>query len=180
MPIVAQSIFERKKLCPTVFETFGEHIDVSYARCSTKTHDKFYWKKELYKKVCAAEFCYLWDPYTEFEAPNFFNVKVPWLKTINLELFNNFTEQVVDIKNAIVGDEVRCKFCHVTVGSLLKSRMIELDNYDRYVLWGDKTHESINNSEQKSKMERLMKSEAIRAACIPLMIAKYKRLNNIL
>lgn len=75
MPIVAQSILDRKKYCPTVFEAFGEHIDVTVARCDTKTREKLFFGKESFFRVCATDFCYLWNPLIENNVSNFFNIE---------------------------------------------------------------------------------------------------------
>lgn len=180
MPIVTQSVLDRKKYCPTVYETFGEFPDVVIARCSTKDRNKTYITKNVVRfQCCAAEFCYTTDPYDQTEAENLFTTRVPLSKTINLELYNDYTNEIVTLKNFDYGDVVRCKFCHNCVGTVLENRMLELEGFERFIPWSDKHDIIAVNGSQPLRMKTILSYEKFRMASLPYMIKKYKQEHGI-
>lgn len=180
MPIVTQSVLDRKRYCPTVYETFGVFIDAVIARCDTKTYDKdFISHNGSCYRQCAAEFCYTWDPTQSADLENVFVTRVPFSKTINLELFNEDTGEIVNFKSVEYGDVARCKFCHNTIATVLDNRMLELDSFERYRPWSDKQDLLTSNNMQPNRMKIILRDEKFRSSSIPYMVAKYKRENGI-
>lgn len=181
MPIVTQGVLDRKKYCPTVYETFGEYPDVVIARCITKDRNKTHITHNVAcVQSCAAEFCYTTDPNDPKAVENSFTTLVHLSKTINLELYNDYTNEIVTLKNVEYGDVVRCKFCHNPVGTVLQHRMLDLEGFEHFRPWSDKHDLMPVNGLQPLKMKTILRYEKFRIASIPYMINRYKQEHGII
>lgn len=175
MPIVSQFVNERKKLCPKVFEVFGSYPDTEIYRCvyapNRRVCELNQWS---YWIQCAAEFCYGQNPYIDNYDSEWNTQQIPYAKTINLEILNN-NREVIDIANAVRGNNIRCKFCHSTVATVVNSTAVFfIDCYSVLI----PTDSAIDRGDD-AWIEDYFKNEHNRTRNIPRMIKQYKEDNHI-
>lgn len=185
MPIVAQSVLERKKYLPTVYEAFGVLPDKWILRCQYR-EDRLVWPKTGSSSAvpariqCTAEFCYK-PPENSFSDTDDRRsvIATPFEKTINLEVFNE--GGVVDVNSLPVNFvcRVRCKICHMPVG-VIEDNWVDLtvvQDWRPEVDSDARIYESIDDLE--SYFQRALYADRDRQTNIPFNVAKYKKLNKI-
>lgn len=181
MPIVSEYLFDRKKYLPTVFEAFGEFIDIPIRRCTSQQTTKLVevpGKKFGVPYQCAAEFCYIDEPIVDKSVEESITYRdcIPFKNTINVEcvqLVKFQTWRVVPIEEAH-------EHCLVTVGYISSPECVSFSRYETY-------ETDVDNGTKVFKSEDewdfyttcTITSERERLHNIPSMIKLYKERNGI-
>lgn len=177
MPIVSQSVLDRKTLFPTVYETFGAHPDIRIFRCKTKSTTKICppGRFSCYSQ-CAAEFCYEDEPcmLKTPEELSHYRENIPFKNTINLEFVRNIFEIHTDASRACDNDTVRCKFCLEIVAQVRNHKLLfgYVDIFSQRCDDSRILYDSIVDLEDFHN--NFLRDEQNRAANIPYNIKKFK------